>query len=176
MFPLDTAILETLRAAGIEDVASAGPRDIDAALGVVVFDSEPEQSGREWPQFLRKTSQPRLQNIFDTVPRGPHEATLKLDGQSHTVFFADGDVGLCTRNARVPFESVPYDFYSVASALKAAGRNIALQGELMGPDVLKNRRAVHIPRCDSHLHSKNLLSIYLQGEAVGAALLCARRL
>ncbi len=72
------------------------------------------------------------------------EATLKLDGSSMTVYYNDGEVGVCSRNLNVKrhdenkFWKTALDA-GLVGMLAHYGKNIALQGELMGPGVQNNR-------------------------------------
>lgn len=111
-----------------------------------------------FPSFIRKTDQERIQNCYgglvkthkDTV----FEASLKLDGSSMTVYFNDGQFGVCSRNLDLK-ETEDNTFWKVArklkleEALRSYGRNIALQGELMGPGVQGNRE--QLPDHDFYL-------------------------
>ena len=106
-----------------------------------------------FPSWIRKTDQERVQNLYnkyheqykDTV----FTATVKLDGSSMTVYYKDGEVGVCSRNMDL-VENDDNTFwktakkYNLPEALKAYGKhelakNIAIQGELMGPGVQGNR-------------------------------------
>lgn len=89
-----------------------------------------------------------VKNDEDTIAeRSLYEVTLKLDGSSMTVYHKDGQIGVCSRNmdlTRDPGNS----FWAVA--LKSGvfhwliedGRNLAIQGELMGPGIQGNREAL----------------------------------
>lgn len=52
-----------------------------------------------FPEFIRKTDQERIQNLFKTMQaehfEDIYEVTLKLDGSSMTVFVKDGVYGVC---------------------------------------------------------------------------------
>lgn len=106
-----------------------------------------------FPSWIRKTDQERVQNLYnkyyeqykDTV----FTATMKLDGSSMTVYYKDGEVGVCSRNMDL-IEDDNNTFwktakkYNLPEVLKAYGKhelakNIAIQGELMGPGVQGNR-------------------------------------
>lgn len=103
-----------------------------------------------FPSFLRKTDQERLQNLFDDrfyqekILDNFYEVTLKLDGSSMTVYYNDGKFGVCSRNLDL-LETEDNAFWQVArkldleNKLAALGRNVAIQGELMGPGVQGNR-------------------------------------
>jgi RNA ligase (TIGR02306 family) len=110
-----------------------------------------------FPSFIRKTDQERVQNFIGTFMKKYREhkweTTLKLDGSSMTVYFNDGDFGVCSRNMNLK-ESEDNSFWQVArkndieQRLKnlcanpnfdIGGLNLAIQGELMGPGVQGNR-------------------------------------
>lgn len=106
-----------------------------------------------FPRFIQKTDQERIQNLkgdlrdweYSTVA---WEITEKLDGSSMTVFLnGDGDTGefgVCSRNLELK-EDEGNTFWSVArrdaleTKLRETGRSLALQGELVGPGIQKNR-------------------------------------
>ena len=125
-----------------------------------------------FPSFLRKTDQERIQNLWAGFGKKdetyivsyegdetghtyyaekhhrytkdtPYEVTTKLDGSSMTVYFKDGDFGVCSRNLDL-VETEGNTFWKVANnanlreKLTIQGMNIALQGELMGPGVQDN--------------------------------------
>lgn len=107
-----------------------------------------------FPQFIPKTDEERIQNlpdVFNDMQR-QYEVTVKLDGASFTVYHKDGEVGVCQRNWEQKIDtSNPTTMvklcqdHGLFDALKKIGRNIALQGELMGPGIQKNRENLHYP-------------------------------
>ena len=111
-----------------------------------------------FPSFIRKTDQERIQNCYGDLVKThkdvQFEATLKLDGSSMTVYLNDGQFGVCSRNLDLK-ETEDNTFWKVArklkleEALRSYGRNIALQGELMGPGVQCNRE--QLPDHDFYL-------------------------
>lgn len=126
--------------------------DYAAILGVTKWEAPvPAQlSGKVkgfFPTFLRKTDQERIQNmtwVFEREKDSLFEVTVKLDGSSCTIFHDRGEVGVCSRNIQLE-ETEDNLFWKVArktgllDALPKLGRNIAVQGELMGPNVQGNR-------------------------------------
>jgi len=102
-----------------------------------------------FPSFIRKTDQERLENCYEELKRTHHyeefEATLKLDGSSCTIYIKDGVYGVCSRNLDLEMNDENKDNSFVKMALKwednirGLGRNIAIQSELMGPGVQGNR-------------------------------------
>lgn len=113
-----------------------------------------------FPSFIRKTDQERVQNIFGRLKHKHDqdslwETSIKLDGSSMTVYVngvgrteEELRFGVCSRNLDLK-ESEGNIFWKVARELnleehlirvaKATGKNFAIQGELMGPGVQDNR-------------------------------------
>ena len=103
-----------------------------------------------FPSFIPKTDQERIQNCFDdwffNNKQAEYEVTLKLDGSSCTIYYdVDKDLfGVCSRNLDLT-ETGDNAYWLVArkydleNKLRDFGRNIAIQGELMGPGVQGNR-------------------------------------
>lgn len=104
------------------------------------------------PSFLRVTDQERVQNLKKELQQAidrdeTFEVTLKLDGSSVTVYLKDGEMGVCSRKVDllVSPENSGNAFIKTAidtglfDAVKQYGKNIAVQGELMGPSVQGNR-------------------------------------
>lgn len=101
-----------------------------------------------FPSFIRKTDEERIQNLpayFDGKLRWKlFEASEKIDGSSMTVYFRDGDFGVCSRNIDLK-EDDQNSFWVITNELDLRkilseyGRNIAIQGELAGPGIQKNR-------------------------------------
>lgn len=167
--------------------------DVSGVLGIQKW--EPLNEGKigngllPFPTFLHRTEQERIQNLVQeiavwsmqsssiTLPVS-WEVTEKVDGSSMTVFIRDDDVGICSRNCRVPLALFEDDtdviqneevedsngkgkgkeksngkgkskgpgevFLELAlredliGKLRSLNRNIAVQGELLGPGVQGN--------------------------------------
>ncbi|ATE71671.1 RNA ligase (ATP) [Lysobacter capsici] len=99
-----------------------------------------------FPSFIAKTDQERIQNLPELLAgddEARFEVTLKLDGSSMTVFHRDAVTGICGRNWQLS-ETTNNTLWRVAredrllEALAALGRNIALQGELVGEGIQGN--------------------------------------
>ncbi|MFZ6777130.1 RNA ligase (ATP) [Undibacterium sp. Ji83W] len=99
-----------------------------------------------FPEYIRKTDQERVQNLTEVLSTQAHEefeVTIKLDGSSMTVFHNAGVSGVCGRNWWIR-ESESNSLWRVAkqnqilSALLAYGRNLALQGEIIGEGIQGN--------------------------------------
>lgn len=103
-----------------------------------------------FPSWIVKTDQERIQNVFKYHHRHAgqdYEATIKLDGSSMTVYCKDGYTGVCSRNLDL-LEEEGNAYWKVArinkliETLEAYGKNIAIQGELMGPGIQGNREGL----------------------------------
>lgn len=99
-----------------------------------------------FPSFIAKTDQERIQNLPEVLAsRDGHafEVTVKLDGSSMTVFHNAGALGVCGRNWQLS-ETAGNSLWRVArqdrllEALAALGRNLALQGEIIGDGIQGN--------------------------------------
>ena len=104
-----------------------------------------------FPSFIRKTDQERIQNCYHQYKEQHYyttfETSLKLDGSSMTVYWNNGEFGVCSRNLELK-ESDGNTYWKVArdtnleKILSSYNRNIALQGELMGPGIQGNRESL----------------------------------
>jgi len=127
--------------------------DVTKMLGVVLWEPPiPTQlQGKvrgNYPSFIHKTDQDRIQNCLKDFRKDwiDHifETSVKLDGSSMTVFYNEGDFGVCSRNMDLA-ETEGNSFWQVANMhnlrakLTDLGMNVAIQGELMGPGVQGNR-------------------------------------
>lgn len=101
-----------------------------------------------FPSFIRKTDQERIQNlpkVFDDV-ESQYEITTKMDGSSMTIWFHEEEWGVCSRNINLKLDQEGNTF--VDTAKKAVDRmlikptNLAIQGELMGPGIQGNREGL----------------------------------
>lgn len=134
--------------AGIE--AKEGD-DLTAMLGITKYEPPiPAQLSGEiaglFPSFIPKTDEERVQNITEEALPELYEQscyiTEKLDGTSYTIFYVDGKVGVCSRNYELKDGSNVYwqitSKLKLVEKLKALNKNIALQGEIIGPGIQKN--------------------------------------
>ena len=100
-----------------------------------------------FPSFIPKTDEIRIQNFqADTnfSPAGERVyITEKLDGTSFTCYFNKGEFGVCGRNWELT-ESSDNSLWNMANLLQLKnkltllGKNIALQGELIGNGINGN--------------------------------------
>lgn len=98
-----------------------------------------------FPSFIRKTDQERVQNVWGDVKalNTEWEVTAKLDGTSCTFYYNDGVFGVCSRNMElIEDENNIYwkmaKKYDVETILREYGQNIAFQGEIIGEGIQGN--------------------------------------
>ena len=130
--------------------------DVTNLLGVTKYEPPipAELSGKVkgmFPSFLYKTDEERVQNLaseYESYKEKNKEevkfyVTEKLDGSSATFYIKDGVFGVCSRNLEL-LETEGNSFWKVARELKLEewliylGKNICLQGELVGESVQGN--------------------------------------
>jgi len=129
--------------------------DISDLLNVVKYDTEIGSGGihlggqpkGNFPNFIRKTDEPRIENLRKYIHNYKgilFEASEKIDGSSMTIFFKDDMVRVCSRNLMYDLDdsnafSNMAAKMNIADVLKDINLNIAIQGELAGPGIQKNR-------------------------------------
>lgn len=127
--------------------------DVSADLGIVKYDPPvPAELAGEmkgnFPSCIPKTDQERIQNLSEELSfwklKGfTWEITEKLEGSSMTVYLIDGDFGVCSRNMDLK-RNLQNTFWKVADRLKleekllSIGKNLAVQGELVGENIQGN--------------------------------------
>jgi RNA ligase (TIGR02306 family) len=126
--------------------------DLTEALGITKYEPPvPAQlSGKVkglFPSFIPKTDEIRIQNFESEVGFSPigerAYVTEKLDGTSFTCYFKDGVFGVCGRNWELT-ETDDNSLWRMAKMLDLKekltkhGKNIALQGELIGAGINGN--------------------------------------
>lgn len=99
------------------------------------------------PSFIQKTDEERIQNLtleYEEFKNYKFFASEKLDGTSGTFFLNDGVFGVCGRNWQYEFN--PDNTYwrvviqiNLEEKLRALGRNLAIQGEVVGEGVQGNK-------------------------------------
>lgn len=135
---------------GYPEVPSPGT-DVTDILGIVKYEPPiPAQLAGEvkgpFPGFISKTDEERIQNLIDSLPNYKDSlfyVTEKVDGTSITIYLKDGQFGICSRNLEL-VENPENTYWRVVkeldieNKLRNLGRNIALQGELIGEGIQKN--------------------------------------
>lgn len=133
--------------------------DVTDLLGIVKWEAPipanlAGQVAGNFPSFLRKTDQERLQNIYHKILPQVYwmefEETLKLDGTSCTIFIKDGELGVCSRNLQLKINEENSTNVYVRIALEHEqdlremcrywyNHELAIQGEIMGIGIQGNR-------------------------------------
>lgn len=125
--------------------------DVTDVLGVIKYEAPipANLSGTvkgNFPSFIKKTDEERAQNfakdwgLFRTYK---YFVTEKLDGTSFTCYLRDGEFGVCTRNLDIKRDE-NQTHWKVAieneleNKLISLGRNLAIQGEIIGEGIQKN--------------------------------------
>jgi len=99
------------------------------------------------PSFLIKTDEPRLQTVPAILERHRGRSfyfSEKLDGTSFTCYLKDGEFGVCSRNLelREAKENLYWNIarkYDLENKLKTLEGNYAIQGEIIGAGMQKNK-------------------------------------
>jgi len=100
-----------------------------------------------FPSFIPKTDETRVQVLQGRLNKLAGEKcfiTEKLDGSSVTYYLNDGEFGVCSRNLDLA-ESAKNSFWKQAremdmeNKLRSLGFNVALQGEIIGEGIQKNK-------------------------------------
>jgi RNA ligase (TIGR02306 family) len=133
--------------------------DVTEILGIVKYEAPmpAELAGQirgNFPSFIKKTDQERCQNleheIFVENKDAVYEVSIKLDGTSFTGYFNRGIEGVCGRNWELKiddsnaFNTLVLMFIEsgLRDALREFGGNYAVQAELLGPGIQKNREGL----------------------------------
>lgn len=102
---------------------------------------------RTFPPYLEKTDEERIQSIPDILNDIKEEnvvITRKEDGTSFTVSLKNDEFLVCSRNF-VLVEDIgdwyakPLAKYKIEEGMRKLGRNIAIQGEVVGVGIQSNR-------------------------------------
>ena len=136
----------------IEGVVIDEGTDVTEILGVQKWEPPAEfraaNAKGSFPHFIPKTDCERVQNLSRQVQQWAEDEVVfqkseKLDGSSMTVFYKDGEVGCCSRNLELKDDGTS-TFWETAKSEKlvekliSLGKNIALQGELLGGQLQGN--------------------------------------
>lgn len=124
--------------------------DVSSYLGIVKWEPPQEflnaDTKGNFPSFLRKSDQERIQNCYgDVLPlfeTHTWEVQEKLEGQSHTAYFNNGEFGVASRNLELKDSDNTFwntaRKYDLESKLRSLGRNLAVQSEQCGPKISGN--------------------------------------
>lgn len=125
---------------------SSSYMSLEERLSVIKFElPTKDDAGYQFPSFIPKTDQERVQNLDLSEYQGIYEVSEKLDGSSMTVFYRQDDdsFGVCSRNIMFKDEVNNNFIYAektlkLLSKLKQTGLSLAIQGELVGPGIQGN--------------------------------------
>lgn len=138
--------------------------DVSSMIGSGVTKWEPDvhhsltgEARGSFPGFIRKTDEPRIQSCPGMLHRHRDAlwyCTEKLDGTSFTAYYYREDFGVCSRNLNLKPESADGNdtrnahwraakAYGLGTSLpnlcKALNRDLAVQGEIIGPKIQGNK-------------------------------------
>jgi len=142
---LDTDYSEILRVEHFDEVKEK----YDAITGVAKLSGNAKGN---FPSFIPKTDEESIQNLtnyFKENKEIEYEITEKADGSSMTVYYSpknkhEDPLGVCSRNIDLKDEEGNVFWrvaqqYNLLDTLPYLGREIAIQGELVGPGINGNR-------------------------------------
>ena len=126
--------------------------DVTELLGINLFEAPipAELQGHakgSIPNYLIKTDEERVQLLPQLIEEYKGKSFIiseKVDGSSGTFYWKNGEFGVCGRNWEY-YESPTNSFWKFArenfleEKLGAMGRNLGLQGEIIGEGIQKNR-------------------------------------
>lgn len=135
-----------------EDLEIVEDMDVTEIIGVINFEPPiPANLAAEvkglFPSFIPKTDETRVQvleKVLNTYAGTSCYVTEKLDGSSVTFYMREGEFGVCSRNLDLQFnESNSMWKFAIENRLEekleALNMNIALQGEIIGEGIQKNK-------------------------------------
>lgn len=127
--------------------------NVTDALGIQKWEApiSPQLAGEvqgAFPGYIPKTDEERIQNLTCEfigwkAQNLTWEVSEKLEGSSMTVYVRDEDQGVCSRNLDLK-RNPNNTLWAVAirdqliEKIRSTGRNLALQGELIGPGIQDN--------------------------------------
>ena len=131
--------------------------EISDRVGVVKYEKEiavsiQGETKGNFPSFIPKTDEINFQAIPDllSIISGKiFYATIKYDGTSSTFYHNKGELGCCSRNLEKKLDK-PHVYsaidqkYRITEQLRGLG-NYAVQGEIVGPGIQKNKLGLKEP-------------------------------
>lgn len=156
---LSQGLVMALEDLGIEDTNDLeADQDWTEALGVVKYDPPVSaqlagQAKGNFPSFVPKTDQNRIQNVYKRIMNGIErgeivdswEVSLKLEGSSMTIYRNDDDTwGVCSRNIDLKLDQLGNSFVDTfhrlmeETNLSKMPNGTAIQGELIGTGIQGN--------------------------------------
>jgi len=149
---------------GYKDVERKEGLDVAELIGVEKYEPPlPITMGGNvkgsFPGFIPKTDEMRIQSVPDVLTRSENcgkrcYITEKVDGTSVTYYLRDGEFGVCSRNLELRESKFNIHWivarqYGLEARLRDLNQtiqNVALQAEIIGPKIQKNRYALARPR------------------------------
>jgi len=126
--------------------------DLTDILGIVKYEiPETVQISGEvkgpFPGFIEKTDEERaanFPNLNELLATVDLIARTKIDGTSSTFYLYNGEFGVCSRNQELKDTKSNIYWkiarrYNIEERLRSVGQNLAIQGEIAGPDIQNNR-------------------------------------
>lgn len=131
----------------IADIANLEGSDITELLGVKKYEIEiPTHLAGDvkgsFPHYVPKTDETRIQAspiLLEELKGKTCYVTVKLDGTSVTFANYNGEVDVCSRNLSMK-KSETNAYWQIYRKydIENIGRNVAVQGEIVGPGIQKN--------------------------------------
>jgi RNA ligase (TIGR02306 family) len=124
--------------------------DVAQFLNIQKWEAPPEflnaDTKGNFPQFLFKSDQQRIQNYFgdvvDLFEMTTWEVQEKVEGQSFTAYLCNGEFGVCSRNLELKDSDNTFwnnaRKYDLETKLRSLGKNIAIVAEQTGPKISGN--------------------------------------
>lgn len=128
--------------------------DVTDLLGIKKYEPPPAvmTSGQvkgAFPGFIPKTDEMRIQSVPDVLTRPENVGkrcyiTEKVDGTSATYYLREGQFGVCSRNLELLETETNIHWmvarlHDIEGKLRTLHRNIAVQGEILGPKIQGNK-------------------------------------
>jgi len=126
--------------------------DVTDHLGIIKWNPPeeflPTQAKGNFPSFIPKTDQERIQNLTHEFQEYKAQGDLwqkteKVDGSSLTVYVNGDESGVCSRNLELKEDDSNtwwkiVNQYDLINKIKSTGRDLAFQGEIYGSSINGN--------------------------------------
>ncbi len=156
----------------VVNISGVEGEDVTERLGVKKFIPPEEKELYEasaekgpWYPFVPKTDEERVQNCVEELAKRIGRQiviTRKDDGTSSTYIWLGSSLGVYNRNNHLltvtPNSKIYFDMakkYNIEAGMRDLGRNLALQGEIIGPKINGNRHG----ESEVSLHIFNIYDI-----------------
>lgn len=125
-------------------------QDVTERLGIVKWEPPAEYLSPDakglFPSFFPKTDQERIQNCYKDMQQPMEEysweVTEKVEGQSFSCYYNNGEFGVCSRNLELKDADNTFwntaRKYKLQEKLELLGKNIVIQAEQAGPGIQGN--------------------------------------